>query len=125
MQKTILVVDDEQDIVDLISYNLSKEGFEVATANNGTDAVEIAQRLRPDLVILDIMMPDEDGYTLCRHIRNLPTQQKAKVAFLSAKSKESDIRKGLETGADAYFTKPFSTRTLLVKMLELLDQPST
>jgi len=91
MQKTILVVDDEQDIVDLISYNLSKEGYEVATASNGTDAVELAQRMRPDLVILDIMMPGLDGFEVCRTLRQDPSMQSTAIVFLTAKAGEIDV----------------------------------
>lgn len=121
--RKVLIADDEPSIVLSLEFLFRKQGFTVLIARNGAEARAILEEHQPELIILDIMMPDEDGYSLCRYIRSLPAQQLAKVAFLSAKSKESDIRKGLETGADAYFTKPFSTRTLLVKMLELLDQP--
>lgn len=124
MQKTILVVDDEQDIVDLISYNLSKEGFEVATANNGTDAVEIAQRLRPDLVILDIMMPGMDGFEVCRALRQDSSLQSTAIVFLTAKAGEIDQILGLELGADDYIQKPISPRVLLARVKTILRRGS-
>lgn len=116
MQKTILVVDDEQDIVDLISYNLSKEGYEVATASNGTDAVEVARRLRPDLVILDIMMPGLDGFEVCRTLRQDPSLHSTAIVFLTAKAGEIDQILGLELGADDYIQKPISPRVLLARV---------
>ena len=116
MHKTILVVDDEQDIVDLISYNLSKEGYEVSMANNGTDAVELARRLRPDLVILDIMMPGLDGFEVCRTLRQDPNLQSTAIVFLTAKAGEIDQILGLELGADDYIQKPISPRVLLARV---------
>lgn len=124
MHKTILVVDDEQDIVDLISYNLSKEGYEVATANNGTDAVEVAQRLRPDLVILDIMMPGMDGFEVCRALRQDSSLQSMAIVFLTAKAGEIDQILGLELGADDYIQKPISPRVLLARVKTILRRGS-
>lgn len=124
MQKTILVVDDEQDIVDLISYNLSKEGYEVATASNGTDAVELAQRLRPDLVILDIMMPGLDGFEVCRTLRQDPSMQSTAIVFLTAKAGEIDQILGLELGADDYIQKPISPRVLLARVKTIFRRGS-
>lgn len=124
MQKTILVVDDEQDIVDLISYNLSKEGYEVATASNGTNAVELAQRLRPDLVILDIMMPGLDGFEVCRTLRQDPSMQSTAIVFLTAKAGEIDQILGLELGADDYIQKPISPRVLLARVKTIFRRGS-
>jgi two-component system alkaline phosphatase synthesis response regulator PhoP len=124
MQKTILVVDDEQDIVDLISYNLSKEGYEVATASNGTDAVELAQRMRPDLVILDIMMPGLDGFEVCRTLRQDPSMQSTAIVFLTAKAGEIDQILGLELGADDYIQKPISPRVLLARVKTIFRRGS-
>jgi two-component system alkaline phosphatase synthesis response regulator PhoP len=124
MQKTILVVDDEQDIVDLISYNLSKEGYEVATASNGTDAVELAQRMRPDLVILDIMMPGLDGFEVCRTLRQNPSMQSTAIVFLTAKAGEIDQILGLELGADDYIQKPISPRVLLARVKTIFRRGS-
>lgn len=124
MQKTILVVDDEQDIVDLISYNLSKEGYEVAKASNGTDAVVLAQRLRPDLVILDIMMPGLDGFEVCRTLRQDPSLQTMAIVFLTAKAGEIDQILGLELGADDYIQKPISPRVLLARVKTIFRRGS-
>ena len=124
MQKTILVVDDEQDIVDLISYNLSKEGYEVATASNGTDAVELAQRMRPDLVILDIMLPGLDGFEVCRTLRQDPSMQSTAIVFLTAKAGEIDQILGLELGADDYIQKPISPRVLLARVKTIFRRGS-
>lgn len=124
MHKTILVVDDEQDIVDLISYNLSKEGYEVSTANNGTDAVELARRLRPDLVILDIMMPGLDGFEVCRTLRQDPNLQSTAIVFLTAKAGEIDQILGLELGADDYIQKPISPRVLLARVKTIFRRGS-
>lgn len=124
MQKTILVVDDEQDIVDLISYNLSKEGYEVTTASNGTEAVELAQRLRPDLVILDIMMPGLDGFEVCRTLRQDPAMQSTAIVFLTAKAGEIDQILGLELGADDYIQKPISPRVLLARVKTIFRRGS-
>lgn len=124
MQKTILVVDDEQDIVDLISYNLSKEGYEVATASNGVDAVMLAQRLRPDLVILDIMMPGLDGFEVCRTLRQDPSLQTTAIVFLTAKAGEIDQILGLELGADDYIQKPISPRVLLARVKTIFRRGS-
>jgi len=124
MQKTILVVDDEQDIVDHITYNLRKEGYEVATASNGTDAVELAQRMRPDLVILDIMMPGLDGFEVCRTLRQDPSMQSTAIVFLTAKAGEIDQILGLELGADDYIQKPISPRVLLARVKTIFRRGS-
>lgn len=120
MEKKILVVDDEQDIVDLISYNLGKEGYKVFTASNGTAAVETAEKTRPDLVILDIMMPGMDGFEVCRALRQNPATTGTAIVFLTAKSGEIDQILGLELGADDYIQKPVSPRVLLARVKTIL-----
>ncbi len=120
MEKKILVVDDEQDIVDLISYNLSKEGYKVFTASNGTQAVEVATTVRPDLVILDIMMPGMDGFEVCRSLRQDTTLATTAIMFLTAKSSEIDQILGLELGADDYIQKPISPRVLLARVKTII-----
>jgi two-component system alkaline phosphatase synthesis response regulator PhoP len=120
MEKKILVVDDEQDIVDLISYNLSKEGFTVVTASNGTEAVEAAVASRPDLVILDIMMPGMDGFEVCRALRQNTLTSSAAIMFLTAKAGEIDQILGLELGADDYVQKPISPRVLIARVKTIL-----
>ncbi len=123
--RKVLIADDEPNIVLSLEFLFRKQGFTVLIARNGAEVREILKTETPDLIVLDIMMPDEDGYSLCRFIRSSALYQGVKIAFLSAKSKETDIRKGLDNGADAYFMKPFSTRTLLTKMLELLEKPQS
>ncbi|GAB2967721.1 hypothetical protein GCM10027048_43050 [Hymenobacter coalescens] len=115
----VLVVDDEPNIVMSLEFLLRKAGYAVSIARNGTEALEALDREPFGVVLLDIMMPDLDGYHVCRHLRRLPGQQGTKVIFLSAKSREADVQKGLDAGADLYLTKPFSTRQLLEKVREL------
>ena len=118
----ILLVDDEQDILEFISYNLEKEGYEIATASNGFDAIEKALEFKPDLIILDIMMPNVDGYATIESVKKNEKLANCKVIFLSAKNKESDIEKGMQLGADAYMTKPFSIKKLVDQVNELLKE---
>jgi two-component system alkaline phosphatase synthesis response regulator PhoP len=115
MKKKVLVVDDERDIVDLIRYNLTKEGFEVAAAYNGKEALEKAAAL-PDLVILDLMMPVLDGFETCKRIKADPHTAKIPLVFLTASSSEVDEVIGLELGADDYIQKPISPRKLVARV---------
>ena len=114
-----MVVDDEPGILMPLEFMMRKNGFQVFVARNGTEAIECVNRELPEVVVLDIMMPDVDGYEVCRHIREKREMSGAKIIFLSAKSKEADIRKGYEAGADLYIPKPFSTRFLMDKVKEL------
>jgi DNA-binding response OmpR family regulator len=119
MPAKILIVDDEPNIVLSLEFLFRKQGFEVFIARDGAEALAILEKQTPDVAILDIMMPNVDGYEVCKQIKQdlaLPT----KVAFLTAKTKEADIQKGYEVGADLYITKPFSTRNLLKQVQELL-----
>lgn len=118
--KKILVVDDDPYILMSLEFLMKKEGFDVKVARNGTEALDIIQQETPALVLLDIMMPDMDGYAICKHIKGNKKLQHIKVVFLSAKSKESDVQKGYDLGASLYVTKPFSTRDLMKKVRELL-----
>jgi DNA-binding response OmpR family regulator len=122
MKKTgkILIVDDEPNILLSLDFLMRRNGHVVFIARNGTEAMEILGKETPNLVLLDIMMPDVDGYQICSHIKSTDSLSHTKVIFLSAKSKESDVQYGLSLGADAYLTKPFSTRTLTQKIEELL-----
>lgn len=124
MEKKILVVDDEQDILDLISYNLSKEGYKVFTAANGTKAVELATSVKPELVILDVMMPGMDGFDVCRTLRQDQKLSSTAIIFLTAKSSEIDQILGLELGADDYIQKPISPRVLLARVKTILRRGS-
>lgn len=116
----ILIADDEPNILLSLEFLMRKSGYEVFIARNGSEALEIINRNKPHLVVLDIMMPDIDGYQICTYIKSTNELSDCKVVFLSAKAKESDIKKGLEIGADAYLTKPFSTRVLMQKISDLL-----
>ncbi len=100
---------------------MKKNGFDVMVARNGTEALEIVEKQVPDIVLLDIMMPDVDGYAICKHIKSSKKLKEAKVVFMSAKSKETDIQKGYDLGASLYVTKPFSTRQLLKQVQELIS----
>ena len=117
--KKVLIADDEPNILLSLEFLMRKKGFEVFIARNGSEAMEIIKKNSLDVAVLDIMMPDIDGYQICSFIKGSPAFAQCKVLFLSAKSKETDIEKGLAIGADAYVTKPFSTRDLMQKVLEL------
>lgn len=119
--KKILVVDDDPYILMSLEFLMKKNGFDVMVARNGTEALEIVEKQVPDIVLLDIMMPDVDGYAICKHIKGSKKLKEAKVVFMSAKSKESDIQKGYDLGASLYVTKPFSTRQLLKQVQELMQ----
>jgi DNA-binding response OmpR family regulator len=118
----ILIVDDEPNIVMSLEFLMRKSHYQVSIARNGTEAIEALNRTQFSVVLLDVMMPDVDGYQVCRHLRAQPTGSATKVIFLSAKSKEADMQKGFEAGADKYIPKPFSTRQLMEQVRELLGQ---
>lgn len=117
----VLIVDDEPNILLSLDFLMKKNGYKVHLARNGAEALESAFNLLPNVIILDIMMPDIDGYEICKIIKSDPVFLNTKILFLSAKSKESDIAKGLEMGADAYMTKPFGNKNLLEKVRELVQ----
>ena len=112
----VLVVDDEEPILELLKYNLEKAGYEVKTASDGLRAVEMAKKFRPDLVLLDIMMPHMDGVETCRRIREIPEIQKTFVIFLTARSEEYSEVAAFEVGADDYITKPIKPRALVSRI---------
>lgn len=116
----ILAVDDEPDIIELLSYNLSREGFEVTTATDGEEALKKIKAKSFDLVILDLMMPGIQGMELCRILRNDPRTKDLPVIMLTAKTEEVDRILGLEMGADDYITKPFSPRELIARIKAVL-----
>lgn len=118
--KRILVVDDESDVTDLLAYHLKAKGFLVETVNNPNSSIGIARTFLPDLVILDVMMPDLNGIQICRMLRADPKLKNVPVMFLTAKTEESDRIQGLETGADDYICKPFSTKELLLRVQAVL-----
>ncbi|MBA4259441.1 MAG: DNA-binding response regulator [Chitinophaga sp.] len=114
--KQILIADDEPDILEIIRYNLEKEGYEVITAKDGNEAIEKAKEFYPDLIILDIMMPRKNGVEVCQILRTQPSFQDTLIIFLTAMSDESSQIKGLETGADDYISKPISPKVLVSRV---------
>jgi phosphate regulon transcriptional regulator PhoB len=120
MERKILIVDDEPDIVDLVSYNLKKDGFRVATASDGEEALNKIRKDRFGLVVLDLMLPGIQGVELCRIIRNDPKTAATPIIMLTAKGEEADRVIGLESGADDYMTKPFSARELVARIKAVL-----
>ena len=124
MNKTILVADDEPNIVISLEYLLKREGYTVLVAHNGQEALEAIATHRPDLVLLDVMMPVKTGFEVCQEVRSSDTLQHTKILMLTAKGRDTDMNKGLALGADGYMTKPFSTHDLVQKVADMLD-PST
>ncbi|MEX1189418.1 MAG: response regulator transcription factor [Bacteroidia bacterium] len=116
----ILLVDDEPDILEFISYNLVKEGFEVFTSNNGKDAIKLAKQEKPQLIILDVMMPDLDGIETCRVIRETPELKDVLIAFLTARNEDYSQIAGFDAGADDYINKPIKPRVLVSRVKALL-----
>ncbi len=120
----ILLVDDEQDILDFLSYNLKKEEFQVFTALNGRDAITIAKKELPNLIVLDVMMPEMDGIDTCREIRDIPALKDVMIAFLSARNEDYSQIAGFEVGADDYITKPIKPRVFISRIKALLRRYS-
>ncbi len=114
--ESILVVEDEDDIRELLRYNLFREGYQVTTAASGEEALQEARDSLPDLVLLDLMLPGLDGLEVCRALKEEPLTRKLPIVMLTAKGEEADIVTGLELGADDYITKPFSLRVLLARV---------
>ena len=116
----ILIVDDEPSIVVPIQFLMEQQGYNVLVAENGEDALDIIYKYKPDLILLDIMLPRIDGYEVCEIVRLDPRYRDIKIIFITAKGREVEIAKGLALGADAYITKPFSNTELVSKVKELL-----
>ncbi len=116
----ILLVDDEQDILEFLSYNLRKEGYEVYTSTNGKKAVEIARNVHPQLIILDVMMPDLDGIETCRELRAIDDLKDVVISFLTARGEDYSQIAGFDAGADDYITKPIKPRVLISRVQALL-----
>jgi two-component system, OmpR family, alkaline phosphatase synthesis response regulator PhoP len=121
----ILLVDDEEDILEFISYNLAKEGFAVFTATNGKEGLRIAEKIEPHLILLDLMMPEMDGIAACEGIRNIPALRNTLVAFLSARGEDYSQIAGFEAGADDYITKPIRPKVLVSRVKALLKRLSS
>jgi|TARA_B110000240_G_C13503358_1_gene454912 two-component system alkaline phosphatase synthesis response regulator PhoP len=120
MSYKILLVDDEHDILEFLSYNLEKEGFIVSTAINGKLAIQLAKKFKPDLIILDVMMPEMDGVTTCAEIRKIPELENLLILFLTARSEEYSELAGFNAGADDYVTKPIKPKLLISRINALL-----
>ena len=124
MNKKILIADDEQNIVISLEFLMKREGFEVLVANDGEEAIRRIRADQPDLVLLDVMMPKKSGFEVCQEVKSDPALGAVRILMLTAKGREMEITKGLAMGADAYMTKPFSTRELVTKVKSLLDLPA-
>ena len=122
MSHRILIVDDEPNIVISLEFLLKREGYEVVVAHNGAEALERVRAERPDLAILDVMMPLRNGFEVCQDLRQDPEFKDLRIMMLTAKGRDTEVSKGLALGADVYMTKPFSTRELLAKVKTLIDR---
>jgi len=121
MPKEILIVDDEPSIVIPIQFLMQQQGYNVIVAENGHDALDMIYQYKPDLVLLDIMLPGIDGYEVCEIVRLNPELRDVRIIFLTAKGREVEIAKGLALGADAYITKPFSNAGLVAKVKTVIE----
>lgn len=121
MAKRVLIADDEPNIVASLEFLMEQAGYEVKVAADGREALELVAAFRPDLVLLDVMMPGKNGYEICQSLKSDPATRAVKVVMLSAKGRDIEVAKGLELGADAYVTKPFSTRELVARIRDMLD----
>ena len=120
MSQKILIADDEPNIVISLEYLMKREGYSVTVARDGDEALAAIARERPDLVLLDVMMPKKNGFEVCQAVRANEELCATKILMLTAKGRDTDLAKGLALGADAYMTKPFSTRELALKVAEML-----
>jgi DNA-binding response OmpR family regulator len=123
MSKHVLIADDEPNIVISLEFLMKREGHRVSVARDGDAALELIRRERPDLVLLDVMMPGKSGFEVCQTVRSDDALAGVKILMLSAKGRDTDLAKGSALGADAYMTKPFSTRELADKVRSLLGGP--
>jgi two-component system, OmpR family, alkaline phosphatase synthesis response regulator PhoP len=120
MSKTVLIADDEPNIVVSLEYLLEKNGYVVKVARNGEEALTCVEQFRPDLILLDVMLPLKNGFEVCQKIRQTPEWQDTRIIMLTAKGRDTEVSKGLALGADAYITKPFSTKGLVAEVRKLL-----
>ena len=116
----ILIAEDEPDIRDLVAFTLRFAGYEVITANNGEEAVQVASHMLPDLILMDVRMPRMTGYDACRAMKAIPSLRETPVVFLSAKGQESEVQSGLEAGAEEYLLKPFAPDQLTDRVRAIL-----
>ena len=122
LAQKVLLVDDEPDILELLRYNLEREGYAVSTALNGREAIQTAKTTRPDLIVLDIMMPGMDGVEVCNHLRQLPEFKHTVITFLTARNEDYSQIAGYEAGADDYITKPIRPKVFVSKVKALLKR---
>jgi DNA-binding response OmpR family regulator len=122
-KRRVLIVDDEPNIVLSLEFLLRQQGYEVSVARDGEEALAAAEDWRPDLMVLDVMLPGLDGFEVCRRLRERPENATMKILLLTARGREVERVRGLEEGADAYVRKPFSTRQLMKTVAELLGRP--
>lgn len=120
--RKVLIVDDEPNIVTALEFLFRRSGYDVRQAVNGAEALEQIEAYRPDVVLMDVMMPVKSGYEVCQKMRERPDLAQIKIVMLSAKGSEAEVNKGLSLGADLYITKPFSTQELVATIDRLLDQ---
>jgi DNA-binding response OmpR family regulator len=120
MRKRVLIADDEPNIVTSLEFLMEKAGYETRVAANGQEALELAASFHPHLMLLDVMFPGKSGYEVCQQVKSEAATRDIKVVMLSAKGRDVEIAKALELGADAYVTKPFSTRELVAKVRDML-----
>ncbi|MFZ9028888.1 MAG: response regulator transcription factor [Crocinitomicaceae bacterium] len=121
---SILIIDDEEDIINLLSYNLEKEGFKVYSAMNGVEGIELAKKIHPSLIVLDVMMPEMDGIEVCETIRANPTIGDTKICFLTARNEDYSQIAGLDAGADDYVAKPIKPKVLVSRIKAILRRSS-
>lgn len=122
MNYRILLVDDEPDILEFVGFNLTREGFEVSTASNGLMAIEKAREIHPNLILLDVMMPEMDGMETCRRLKEIPELARTVIVFLSARGEDESQLKGFELGADDYITKPIHPKLLVSRIKAILKR---
>ena len=122
MGKRILIADDEPNIVVSLEFLMKQIGYDVLVVNDGEAALKAVDEFGPDLILLDVMMPRLSGYDLCQKVRENPAWQRIRIIMLSAKGRDVEVNKGMAVGADAYVTKPFSTKDLIAKVRELLRE---
>lgn len=122
---TILIVDDEPDIIEILSYNLNNEGYNIETADNGSEALKIAKKIKPQLIILDVMMPEMDGIEACEQMRKIKALDDTVITFLTARGEDYSQVAGFEAGADDYITKPIKPKVLISKVKSLLRRFKT
>jgi DNA-binding response OmpR family regulator len=122
MAKKILIADDEPNIVVSLEFLMKQRGYEVKVVQSGEEALRAVGEFAPDLILLDVMMPHMSGYDLCQRVRENPAWQGIRIVMLSAKGRDIEVTKGIAVGADAYVTKPFSTKDLIARVQELLGE---